>query len=93
VFLFWLCYRCNGYFAGAIVIEAHSLIHARQKATIAGLDMGLVCEIRRLQPTAHRQIPKGMIGRLLGLDELLVLRRSAVAEKPCSQQKMLPSKH
>jgi hypothetical protein len=93
VFLFWLCCRCNGYFAGAIVIEAHSLIHARQKATIAGLEMGSVCEIRRLQPSARRQIPKGMIGRLLGLDELLVLRRSAIAESSCVQQKMLPSKH
>src|SRR5262249_47829314 len=60
--LYWLCYRHNDQIA--VVIEpAASLVHARMKAAIAGLDQGQFTEAHEL--LGKWKMPKAMIGRRL----------------------------
>jgi hypothetical protein len=60
--LYWLCYRHNNQIS--VVIEpASSLIHARLRASIDGLDQGDFTEGHELD--RKWRIPKEMVGRRL----------------------------
>jgi hypothetical protein len=62
--LYWLCYQHNNQVS--IVIEpAPSLIHARLRATLDGLDQGEFTKGHDLDRKIEKQIPKVMIGRRL----------------------------
>jgi hypothetical protein len=64
--LYWLCYRHHNRIS--VVIEpAHSLIYARLRATIDGLDQGEFTEGHELD--RKMRVPKEMIGRRLSQEE------------------------
>ena len=64
--LYWLCYRHNKQIS--VVIEpGASLIHARMRAALAGLDEGAFTEGHELD--RKWQVPKEMIGRRLSQKE------------------------
>jgi len=64
--LYWLCYRHDNQIS--VVIEpAASLVHARMKAAIAGLDQGEFTEGHELP--SKWNVPKAMIGRRLSQAE------------------------
>jgi hypothetical protein len=64
--LYWLCYRHNNQIS--VVIEpGASLIHARLRASLDGLDEGDFTEAHELD--RRWQIPKAMIGRRLSQAE------------------------
>ena len=65
--LYWLCYRNNQI---SVVIEpAPSLVHARMRAALAGLDEGTFTEGHELDRKTEKQVPKAMIGRRLSQEE------------------------
>ena len=60
--LYWLCYRHNNQIS--VVIEpGASLVHARMRAALSGLDEGEFTEGHELD--RKWQVPKAMIGRRL----------------------------
>jgi hypothetical protein len=64
--LYWLCYRHNNQIS--VVIEpAQSLIHARLRAALDGLDQGEFSEGHELD--RKWRVPKAMIGRRLSQEE------------------------
>ena len=65
--LYWLCYRHNNHIS--VVIEpAHSLIYARLRASIDGLDhLGEFTEDHELP--GKWKVAKAMIGRRLSREE------------------------
>jgi hypothetical protein len=64
--LYWLCYRHNN--SISVVIEpAHSLIYARLRASIDGLDEGDFTEGHEL--SRKWKVAKEMIGRRLSQEE------------------------
>jgi len=66
--LYWLCYRHDDRIS--VVIEpAPSLVHARMRAALAGVDEGTFTEGHELDRKTERQIPKAMIGRKLSQTE------------------------
>jgi hypothetical protein len=66
--LFWLCYHHNNQVK--VVIEpAPSLIHARMRASLDGLDEGTFTEAHELDGRTERKVPKAMIGRRLSQTE------------------------
>jgi hypothetical protein len=66
--LYWLCYQHNNQIS--VVIEpAPSLIHARMRASLDGLDEGTFTEGHALDRKTERQVPKAMIGRRLSQEE------------------------
>jgi hypothetical protein len=66
--LYWLCYRHNNQVS--VVIEpAPSLIHARLRASLHGLDEGTFTEGHELDGKTEKQVPKAMIGRRLSQQE------------------------
>jgi hypothetical protein len=61
--LHWLCYRHNN--SIFVVIEpAHSLIYARLRASIDGLDQGEFTEGHELDRKTTKQVPKAMIAHI-----------------------------
>jgi hypothetical protein len=66
--LYWLCYRHNNQIA--VVIEpGASLMHARLRAGLAGLDEGTYTEGHELDRQTEKRVPKAMIGRRLSQEE------------------------
>ena len=66
--LYWLCYRHNNQIS--VVIEpGASLIHARMRAALTGLDQGDFTEGYELDRKTTKQVPKAMIGRRLSQEE------------------------
>lgn len=66
--LHWLCYQHNNRIS--VVIEpGASLIHARMRASLAGLDQGSFTEGHELDARTEKQVPKTMIGRRLSQEE------------------------
>jgi hypothetical protein len=66
--LYWLCYRHNNQIS--VVIEpGASLIHARMRAALSGLDAGEFTEGHELDGKTEKQVPKEMIGRRLSQAE------------------------
>jgi len=64
--LYWLCYQHNNHIS--VVIEpASSLVDARMRAALAGLDEGIFTEGHELD--RKWQVPKAMIGRRLSQQE------------------------
>ena len=80
--LFYLNYENDDRRAVAIV-RAWSLIEARMRAALAGIDVGLefVSGVE-LDEASSQQIPAEMIGRLLDDRDLRRLQRSIVPKKP-----------
>jgi hypothetical protein len=66
--LYWLVYRHNNQIS--VVIEpGTSLIHARLRASIDGLDQGEFTEGHELDRKTTKQVPKAMIGCRLSQEE------------------------
>jgi hypothetical protein len=66
--LFWLCYQHNNQIF--VVIEpAPSLVDARMRAALAGLDEGVFTEGHELDRKTEKQVPKAMIGCRLSQEE------------------------
>ena len=64
--LWWLTYRGGGELAGVAIIEAASLIHARMRAALDGLDAGLeFTEGHKLNDELSAKVATKEIGRLL----------------------------
>ena len=64
--LYWLCYRHNNHIS--VVIEpAHSLVYARLRAAVDGLDEGEFTEGH--EPPGKWKVAKAMIGRRLSQSE------------------------
>jgi hypothetical protein len=66
MFLYWLCYHHNNQVSVVIELGA-SLIHARMRAGLAGLDEGTFTEGHELD--RKWQVPKAMIGKRLSQEE------------------------
>lgn len=66
--LFWLCYRHNNQLKVVIELGA-SILHARMRAALAGLDEGTFTEGHELDGKTEKQVPKAMIGRRLTQEE------------------------
>jgi hypothetical protein len=65
---YWLCYRHSNQIS--VVIEpAASLVHARLRASLDGLDEGTFTEGHELDGKTERQVPKAMIRRRLSQKE------------------------
>jgi hypothetical protein len=63
---FWLCYRDSEQRFNVIIIEGPSLIHARMKAALAGLDVGLTfTEGHALGVDMEALMPPAQTGRRL----------------------------
>jgi hypothetical protein len=68
--LFWLTYKRKSRLTGVVIMEASSLISARLKAAVQGIDGGAeFVEGHELDRASAKQIPKTSIGRLLSADE------------------------
>jgi hypothetical protein len=66
--LYWLCYHHDNQIS--VVIEpASSLVDARMRAAIAGLDEGEFTEGHELDRKTEKQVPKAMIGCRLSQEE------------------------
>ena len=66
--LYWLCYHHNNQIS-VVIQPAPSLVHARLRASLAGLDEGEFTEGHELDGKTEKQIPKPMIGRRLSEEE------------------------
>ncbi len=66
--LFWLCYRHNNQVKVVIELGA-SILHARMRAALAGLDEGTFTEGHELDGKIEKQVPKAMIGKRLTQSE------------------------
>ena len=66
--LYWLCYRHNNQVKVVIELGA-SLVHARMRAALAGLEEGTFTEGHELDGKSEKQVPKAMIGRRLSQEE------------------------
>ena len=76
--LYWLCYRHDDQIA-VVIEQAASLVHARMKAAIAGLDEGEFTEGHELP--SKWKVAKQMIGRRLTQDEA----KKLLAKFECSK--------
>jgi hypothetical protein len=56
--LYWLCYRHNNQIS-AVIEPGASLIHARMRAALVGLDEGTFAEGHELDGKTAKQVPKG----------------------------------
>ena len=66
--LYWLCYRHDNQIS--VVIEpGASLINARMRAALDGLDQGNFTEGHELDRKTEKQVPKAMIGCRLSQEE------------------------
>src|SRR5262245_8995697 len=89
--LYWLCYRHKN--QTCIVIEpGASLIHARMRAALAGLDQGEFTEGHELD--RKWRVPKSMIGRRLSQGEakrlLAKLRGPFLFTQPTTPTSSIP---
>jgi len=76
--LYWLCHHHNNQIS--VVIEpGPSLIHARMRASLAGLNEGTFTEGHELDGKAEKQVPKVMIGRRLSQQEAKRLLVSSIS--------------
>jgi hypothetical protein len=64
--LYWLCYRHNNQIL-VVVEPGASLIHARLRASLKGLDAGTLTEGHELD--RKWRVPKAMIGHRLSQEE------------------------
>jgi hypothetical protein len=64
--LYWLCYR-HDHQISVVIERGPSLIHARMRAALAGLDEGTFTEGHELD--GKWQVPKAMIGRRWSQEE------------------------
>jgi hypothetical protein len=73
--LWWLSFRTRYVPAGAAIVDATSLEHARMLAAIAGFDAGLTFTSGHvLDDGQAAMVAQGEIGRLLLLDEAVQVR-------------------
>jgi hypothetical protein len=84
--LFWLNY-CHpdgrfDRFAGVVVVESYTHLHASMKAEVSGADRGLdFAGAHELDAKSARQVPADMIGRLLDDGDIRKLQQ-AITPKP-----------
>ena len=87
--LFWLNY-CHSdgrfdRFAGAVVVESYTHLHASVKAEVSGADRGLnFAGSHELDAKSARQVPADMIGRLLDDGDLRKLQQAIAPKKPAA---------
>jgi hypothetical protein len=87
--LFWLNYcHPDGHFdrfAGVVVVESYTHLHASMKAEVSGADRGLnFAGAHELDAKSARQVPADMIGRLLDYGDIRRLQRAIAPEKPAA---------
>ena len=64
--LYWLCYRHNNHIS-VVIEQAPSLVHARMRAALAGVDEGDFTECHELP--SKWKVAKEMVGRRLSQAE------------------------
>jgi hypothetical protein len=90
--LFWLCYRKSGQVSVAI-IEARSLIHARMRTALDGLDaVAIFAEGHQLDADHAARVPRSRIGTMLSRDEAAALldRIERGERRPAGKRKAPP---
>src|SRR6266566_6209957 len=87
--LFWLNY-CHpdgrfDRFAGAVVVESYTHLHASMKAEVSGADRGLdFAGSRELDAKSARHVPADLIGRLLDDGDIRKLQQAIMPKEPVS---------
>ena len=72
MYLYWLCYRHDRQIS--VVIEpGSSLVHARMRAALDGLDEGTFAEGHELNGKIERKLPKDAMSRRLSQKEAVQL--------------------
>jgi hypothetical protein len=69
--VWWLIYRRDGQLAGAVIIEARSLFHARMTAAVQGI--GKVAEYadgNEVDAAHAALIPRELIGKMLSPEQV-----------------------
>ena len=85
--LFWLNY-CHpdgrfDRFAGVVVVESYTHLHASMKAEVSGADQGLsFAGAHEIDAKSARQVPADMIGRLLDDGDIRRLQQAIAPKKP-----------
>src|SRR6266849_5709674 len=82
LFLLNYCHS-DGRFAGVVVVESYTHLHASMKAEVSGADRGLdFAGAHELDAKSARQVPADMIGRLLDDGDIRTLQQAITTEKP-----------
>jgi hypothetical protein len=72
-------------FAGVVVVESCTPLHASMKAEVSGADRGLdFAGAHELDAKSARQVPADMIGRLLDDGDIHKLQQAITPKKPAS---------
>jgi hypothetical protein len=72
-------------FAGVVVVESYTPLHASMKAEVSGADRGLnFAGAHELDAKSARQVPADMIGRLLDDGDIRKLQQAITPKKPAS---------
>ena len=72
-------------FAGVVVVESYTPLHATMKAEVLGADRGLdFAGAHELDAKSARQVPADMIGRLLDDGDIRKLQQAITPKKPAS---------
>src|SRR6266850_7666084 len=84
LFLLNYCHS-DGRFAGVVVVESCTHLHASMKAEVSGADRGLdFAGAHELDAKSARQVPADMIGRLLDDGDICKLQQAITPKKPAS---------
>jgi hypothetical protein len=69
--VWWLIYRCDGQLAGAAIIEAPSLYHARMTAAVQGIGKAAeYADGHEIDAEHAPLIPRELIGKMLSPEEV-----------------------
>ncbi len=72
-------------FAGVVVVESYTHLHASMKAEVSGADRGLnFAGSHELDAKSERQVPADLIGRLLDDGDIRKLQQAIMPKEPVS---------
>src|SRR5713101_2534578 len=84
LFLLNYCHS-DGRFAGVVVVESYTHLHASMKAEVSGADRGFnFAGAHELDAKSARQVPADMIGRLLVDGDIRKLQQAIKPKKPAA---------
>jgi hypothetical protein len=72
--MWWLTYRRSGKAFAVVLIEATSLVEAREQASLEAMDAGAeFAEGQELGVALSALVPAGQVGRMLTIEEAIQL--------------------